>query len=121
MRKYAKIINEETKACEVGIGTNTAFYQSIGMSETEVEQAYNEQWYLKGYAPEKPVEEKEAEVRAIRNQYLADTDKYMIPDFPITEELREQYKNYRVYLRDYTKENNWFEQNPLMLEEWLTN
>lgn len=53
---YAKIINEETKQVEVGTGTNTEFYKSIGMSEMEAEQAWNGQWYLKGYAPEKPVE-----------------------------------------------------------------
>lgn len=57
MKKYAKIINEETKACEVGLGTNSAFYQSIGMTEMEVEQAYDGSWYVKGYAPEKPVKE----------------------------------------------------------------
>lgn len=68
--------------------------------------------------PEKSVEEKEAEVRAVRNQYLAETDKYMIPDFPITEEERQQYRDYRQYLRDYTKEENWFEQNPKVFEEW---
>ena len=54
MKKYAKIINEETKACEVGLGTNSAFYKSIGMSEMDVEQAYNGQWYVKGYAPVQP-------------------------------------------------------------------
>lgn len=53
---YAKIINEETKQCEVGIGTNTEFYKSIGMTEMDVEQAYNGQWYVAGYAPEKPAE-----------------------------------------------------------------
>lgn len=50
----AKIINETTKECSVGIGTNTAFYESIGMSEMDVEQAYNGRWYVKGYAPAKP-------------------------------------------------------------------
>lgn len=64
------------------------------------------------------IEEKKAEVRAVRNQYLADTDKYMIPDFPITEEEREEYKAYRVYLRDYTKTENWYESNPQAFEEW---
>ena len=39
MKKYAKIINEETKLCEVGLGTNNNFYASIGMEEMEVEQA----------------------------------------------------------------------------------
>ena len=53
MIKYAKIINHETKLCEVGTGTNAEFYKSIGMTEMDVEQAYNGQWYLEGYAPVK--------------------------------------------------------------------
>lgn len=53
MIKYAKIINYETKQCEVGTGTNSSFYKSIGMTEMEVEQAYNGQWYLQGYTPKK--------------------------------------------------------------------
>ena len=54
MIKYAKIINEETKTVDVGLGTNIEFYKSLGMTKMEVEQAYNGEWYLKGYAPEKP-------------------------------------------------------------------
>lgn len=56
MLKYAKIINEQNQ-CEVGLGTNTDFYQSIGMQEMEVEQAYDGSWYLLGFAPERPLEE----------------------------------------------------------------
>ena len=51
MLKYAKVINEENKLCEVGIGTNIEFYESIGMTEQEVEQGYDGAWYLRGYAP----------------------------------------------------------------------
>jgi hypothetical protein len=54
MIKYAKIVNEETKECQVGIGTNVEFYKSIGMSEMDVEQAYTGDWYISGYAPQKP-------------------------------------------------------------------
>ena len=54
MKKYAKIENEETKQCSVGLGTNTDFYKSIGMVEMDVEQAYNGDWYVAGYAPKKP-------------------------------------------------------------------
>ena len=82
MKKYAKIVNEETGLCEVGVGTNTSFYASIGMTEMEVEQAYNGQWYLKGYAPAKPeptleeqVAKLEAETgltRVMREMVLAD-------------------------------------------------
>lgn len=64
MKKYAKVINEETKLCEVGLGTNKAFYQSIGMTEQEVEQAYDGSWYVLGYAPKKPLNEIKAEKRA---------------------------------------------------------
>ena len=67
MKKYAKVVNKETKLCEVGVGTNTSFYASIGMTEMEVEQAYNGEWYLKGYAPAKPeptLEEQVAQMEA---------------------------------------------------------
>jgi len=54
MLKYAIVVNEETKQCDVGLGTDTTYYESLGMTLQDVEQAYNEQWYLMGYAPEKP-------------------------------------------------------------------
>ena len=79
MKKYAKVINEETKACEVGLGTNSKFYQSIGMTEQEVEQAYDGSWYLDGYAPVKPaptIEEQNEAIRATREQlYIQTSDK----------------------------------------------
>lgn len=51
MKKYAQIIDKKTKTVSIGIGTNTEFYVSIGMMEMEVEEGYDGQWYLKGYAP----------------------------------------------------------------------
>lgn len=62
MLKYAKIENEETKAVSIGTGTNTAFYQSIGMVEMDVEKSdITGQWYVAGYAPMKPEEQKQKE------------------------------------------------------------
>lgn len=121
MRKFAKIINEETKQCEVGVGTNAEFYKSIGMTEMDVEQAYNGQWYVKGYAPEEPETEKQARVREIRNQMLDESDKYMISDFPLTDEERVQMGLYRQYLRDYTKQDNWWESLPDGFADWRAN
>lgn len=121
MKKYAKIIDEETKLCEVGIGTNANFYKLVGMTEMEVEQAYNGQWYVKGYAPEEPETEKQARVREIRNQMLDESDKYMISDFPLTDEERVQMGLYRQYLRDYTKQNNWWESLPDGFADWRAN
>lgn len=57
MKKYAKVINEENKLCEVGLGTNSAFYQSIGMTEMEVEQSFDGSWYIEGFAPQKSLDE----------------------------------------------------------------
>lgn len=75
---YAKIINEETKACEVGIGTNIDFYKSIGMSEMDVEQGYDGNWYIKGYAPEKPQSVIDAERIDELQKYLDETDWYAV-------------------------------------------
>lgn len=71
MIKYAKIVNEETKVCQVGIGTNDKFYQAMGMTKLDVEQAYNGQWYIKGFAPAEP-EKTYAEKRAIEYPALSE-------------------------------------------------
>ena len=52
MLKYAKIIDEEKNLVSVGLGTNIKFYESIGMTEMNVEKADNGQWYLSGYVPQ---------------------------------------------------------------------
>ena len=63
-------------------------------------------------------DELKAQVRSVRNQYLEQTDKVMLVDYPITDEERELYKQYRTYLRDYTLTENWWETNPLKFKEW---
>lgn len=86
---YAKIINEETKLCDVGLGINTEFYKSVGMTEMEVEQAYDGCWYVKGYAPTKPQELINKQRITELKQFLADTD-YII--LKINESLDESEK-----------------------------
>mgnify|MGYP003294663800 CR=1 FL=1 len=58
MIKYAKIENAETHTVSIGTGTNTKFYKSIGMELMDVEQGYDGNWYVEGYAPIKPLEER---------------------------------------------------------------
>ena len=76
MKKYAKIVNQDTKLCEVGLGDNTEFYQSIGMTEMEVEQSYDLGWYVLGYAPQKPLElykqEKLNELKTLKDEKLSE-------------------------------------------------
>ena len=63
-------------------------------------------------------DELKAQVRSVRNGYLEQTDKFMLVDFPISDDERELYKQYRVYLRDYTLSENWWEHSPMTFEEW---
>lgn len=74
MIKFAKIIDEQTKECQVGLGTNAFFYESIGMKELDVEQAYNGKWFLIGCAPDKPEEQVKTEEIADLKAKLAATD-----------------------------------------------
>lgn len=68
--------------------------------------------------PEKTDEEKKEYVRFVRDRYLADTDKIMISDYPVTAEKRELYCRYRQYLRDYTLQECWQDNFPKSFEEW---
>lgn len=54
--KYAIIENELSKIVSIGSGSDIDFYKKIGMTEIEVEQAYDGTWYVAGYAPAKPQE-----------------------------------------------------------------
>lgn len=69
MKKYAKLINEETKQVSVGLATDIEFYKSIGMTELEVERAFNGDWYLLGYAPLKPQETTEEKLKRLEKEY----------------------------------------------------
>jgi hypothetical protein len=96
---YAKIINEETKLCEVGLGTNSAFYQSIGMTEMDVEEAYDGQWYVAGYAPIKPQAEVNAERIAELEAYLTSTDWYAIRESETGVDIPAEVKKARADAR----------------------
>lgn len=78
MLKYAKITNDVTKTCDVGLGTNSAFYESIGMTEMDVEQAYDGKWYLSGYAPDTPASVANKERIAELEKKLQETDSIVL-------------------------------------------
>ena len=60
-----------------------------------------------GKTPEEKAEEEAILKRAERDRKLAETDKYMIVDFPITEECKEEMIIYRQELRDLPANDNW--------------
>lgn len=65
MLKYIKVMNNNTKQCDIALGTDTSWFINKGYTEQEVEQAYNGQWYISGYAPQEPEKDK------IQKQILA--------------------------------------------------
>lgn len=81
--------------------------------------------YLEAVKPPAPtVEQKGAEVRAERDRMI-DAFEWRISrnnderELKLTEtDNRELLLNYREYLRNYTKEEYWYEQNPMNFEEW---
>lgn len=74
MLMFSKVINEETKEVQVGFGDNKEYFESLGMTKQDVEQAWDGNWYLTGFAPVKPVPT-DAEISVIRAQlYASDSD-----------------------------------------------
>lgn len=104
MKMYAKIIDEATGAVEVGVGDPDAvfkvetviieepteenpegkteqrtlyvrdFYESMGMSLLDVEQAYNGGWYIAGKAPAPPEPTTEEIITGYENAVQAHLD-----------------------------------------------
>ena len=68
--------------------------------------------------PAPTIDELSAQKRAERDNLLAQTDKYMLPDYPITDEEREQYKAYRQYLRDLPEQAGFPSVELLSFEDW---
>lgn len=90
----------------------------------EPKEGFRVKWDGEKWIYEKPEEyiptedDLKADKRAERDFLLFNSDKYMLSDFPITEEEREKWVAYRQYLRDYTKQENWWEESPKTFEDW---
>ena len=84
---FYEIIDKKTKKVNVGLGSNDSFYKSIGMiecNEDEVEQGYDGAYYLKGYAPQKPLEDlKKEKIQELKNN----CQKYIYSKYPIYKQL----------------------------------
>ncbi len=105
MLKYAKIISEEGI---VSVGLNddaSARYEDYGYSLMEVAQSYDGVWYLADKVPAPSEEYLFSKLRVARNAALQETDKYIVADFPITDTLRSEVREYRQRLRDLPEQS----------------
>ena len=121
MIKYAKIVNEETGLVEVGLGTNTSFYQSIGMVALDVKQSdIDNAWYLTEKCPMKTDEQKEQAEKeriAMLNMTGADVERaiYKVKGIDFDDILAMVKDNPTIdekALKIEFKANNFFRGNP---------
>lgn len=108
---------EGTKSLLIFVGSDYDWARDNGFVEGECIQSLSDgSWYLE---EDYTQDLREIDVRLVRNTYLLATDMYVsIPDYPITADERALYIDYRKYLRDYTKTENWYMSLPKTFEEW---
>lgn len=106
---YIKIVDEANR-CNVFLNENPTSEQIAelteqGFIEANYERGYDGFCYLKGYAPEKPVEQKAAEVRAERDRRI-DSVRWRIERYQTqkaagleTTDTAEHYKAILLYVQ----------------------
>lgn len=89
------------------------------IEEVNFAEIYNGEIYLNN---EELIIAKKDYVRKIRNDYLVEYVDGAVSNplrwADMSQELKDMYTNYRLYLLNYTEEDNWWEQNPKTLDEW---
>lgn len=117
---YYRIIDEKTNEIQVYFGNSVDFASKNGFYQrADVEQCETSgRFYLSGYMPQ---EEKANDVRAERDFKLTATDIKMLPDYPIDEEVRQEYKDYRQYLRDIPEDELFPDIGILDFDTWKNN
>lgn len=113
-RFYDKIIDNQliNSTTDARVANTLGWTKHIDNSLTE--KAWDGKIYVVGKCPPKPIEIQQFDVKKVRDNYLDSTDKYMVSDRKKTPLM----KQYRKYLRDYTKQDKWWEKNPMNFEEY---
>lgn len=93
-----------------------------GYEIKEIETALEAWGLTEEEQAEKDLADKQTQVRAVREQYFIEyVDWYQSKPLlweEMTEKEKQDIADYRKYLMDYTKEESWWEQNPLNFDEW---
>lgn len=81
MKLYTKIINKDTKECLI---INQVQAKQQGLKDMEVEFSYDGKAYLKGYVPQKSLEElKQEKIQELKNN----CQNYIYSKYPIYKQL----------------------------------
>lgn len=89
------------------------------IEEVDFAEMYNGVVYL---SDEDLIHAEQDSIRSVRNNYLVEYVDGAVSNplrwAEMSQDLKDMYTNYRQYLLDYTNTENWWEQNPLTLDEW---
>ena len=90
MKKYCKILNEETGLVQLGAGCSDEYYKSVGMKKRNVEQSeVDGNWYLSSKCPHYTDDEKFE---------MAKADKYAENDIKASEARYNQ--EFKIIVQD---------------------
>lgn len=102
MKRYAKILDVSKGTVEVGVGSDSAFYASIGMKIMDVEKGCDGIWYLIGKAPQRMFDDiKSSKLDEINAEYQR-AIATLTPTYPDDERLTfdKQEQEARSWLAD---------------------
>lgn len=95
------------------------FVEKNGYTIKEIEPKDGKRQFQIVEIPAPTQEELAVQKRADRNRILEDSDKRMLPDFPISAEEKELWLLYREYLRNITKDPAFPNVDVLNFANWL--
>lgn len=101
--KFKTALEEMTKVEKIKEGFEKLQKNQI-IENGEIRELTNSEMYKKGLLSEETFA---AIKRNERDSLLSNTDKYLLPDFPITEEKLNKVKAYRQYLRNLPQNENF--------------
>lgn len=114
--------NENFNNARKWANSNRATFNELIDRRKEIDGVLHRFYEIKEIiVPEPTAEELQAQVRAVRNSYLekfVDPKQLVLVWDGLSEDERQLYADYRIYLLDYTELENWYLQNPKTLEEW---
>lgn len=116
MIKHARIVDSESKRCNVGLGSNTEFYKALGMTEMDVVQAFDGQWYANGFEPKPPATR---EVRTFAKDAIWVATKDMVIDESTGLTAWEAFKTFLLdtgLWEGWTMQAYLLEENPFFAE-----
>ncbi len=108
MLKYIEGFHENGMTISVFDEGDIEWAKAHGFFQADVEEAWDGTWWKTGTAPHiSPKLYEEEQARSKRDALIAETDKYLLIDYPISNENLEKIKTYRQALRDITTQPGW--------------